>query len=129
MGVTPARVHEPAVPLDGGSSALLRGDPITGDRYWSREFMQREWDCMWTRVWHIGARLAEIPQPGDYAVHDFRHESVLLVRQEDGGVRAFYNVCQHRGNKLVWNEGGSVARFTCAYHGWRYRLDGVLEFA
>lgn len=94
MGVMSVRLQDPAV-LDGGTSALLRGDPITGDRYWSREFMQREWDHMWTRVWHIGARLAEIPQPGDYAVHNFRHESVILVRQEDGGVRAFYNVCQH----------------------------------
>ena len=115
--------------LDGGTSARLRGDPIAGDRYWSREFMQREWDHMWTRVWHIGGRLAELPQPGDYVVHDFRRESVLLVRQEDGGVRAFYNVCQHRGNKLVWNDGGSVGAFTCAYHGWRYRLTGTLCYA
>jgi len=74
------------------------------------------------RIWHIGGRLAELPQPGDYVVHNFRHESVLLVRQQDGGVRAFYNVCQHRGNKLVWNDGGSVGAFTCAYHGWRYQL-------
>jgi len=78
--------------LDGGTSARLRGDPITGDRYWSREFMRREWDHMWTRVWHIGGRLADLPQPGDYVVHDFRRESVLLAMQEDGGVRTFYNV-------------------------------------
>ena len=128
MSVTPIRIQEPTV-MDGGSSALLRGDPITGDRYWSKEFMQREWDHMWTRVWHIGGRLAEIPNPGDYVVHNFRHESVLIVRQDGGGVRAFYNVCQHRGNRLVWNESGSVAAFTCAYHGWRYALDGRLAFA
>jgi phenylpropionate dioxygenase-like ring-hydroxylating dioxygenase large terminal subunit len=86
--------------------------------------MEREWDHMWTRVWHMGARLAEIPESGDFVVHNFRHESVLLVRQDDGSVKAFYNVCQHRGNRLVWSESGSVKAFTCAYHSWRYALDG-----
>ncbi len=128
MRVAPNRIGEPEM-MDGGSSRLLRGDPISGERYWSREFMQREWDHMWTRVWHIGGRTAELRHPGDYVVHTFRHESVLLVRQEDGRVRAFYNVCQHRGNRLVWNGGGSLAAFTCAYHGWRYGLDGKLLFA
>ena len=112
--------------IDGGTSENVRGDRISGDRYWSREFMEREWDRMWTRVWHIGARLAEIPEAGDYVVHNFRHESVLLVRQEDGAVKAFYNVCQHRGNRLTWVTEGSVPAFTCAYHGWRYALDGTL---
>lgn len=128
MSVAPTRIREPEL-MDGGSSRLLRGDPITGDRYWSREFMQREWDHMWTRVWHIGGRTAELQHPGDYVVHNLRHESVLLVRQEDGRMRAFYNVCQHRGNRLVWNGCGSLAAFTCAYHGWRYALDGKLVFA
>ena len=128
MTVASKRVREPQM-MDGGSSRLLRGDPITGDRYWSREFMQLEWDHMWTRVWHIGARTAELQHPGDYVVHNFRHESVLLVRQDDGRVGAFYNVCQHRGNRLVWNGGGSLGAFTCVYHGWRYGLDGKLLFA
>jgi phenylpropionate dioxygenase-like ring-hydroxylating dioxygenase large terminal subunit len=116
-------------PMDGGSSAGLRGDPITGDRYWSTQFMEREWDRVWTRIWHIGARGSEMPEPGDFVVHNFRHESVLLVRQEDRRVRAFYNACQHRGNRLMYGTQGSVAAFTCAYHGWRFGLDGKLQFA
>jgi phenylpropionate dioxygenase-like ring-hydroxylating dioxygenase large terminal subunit len=115
--------------IDGGSSATLRGDPMSGDRYWSPQFMQREWDGVWTRIWHIGARESELAAPGDFVVHNFRHESVLLVRQEKGGYRAFYNVCQHRGNRLIASQQGSVAAFTCAYHGWRYSLDGKLQFA
>jgi phenylpropionate dioxygenase-like ring-hydroxylating dioxygenase large terminal subunit len=128
VSVATTRIREPDV-MDGGSSKLLRGDCMTGDQYWSREFMQREWDHMWTRVWHIGGRLAELREAGDYVVHNLRHESVLIVRQQDGSVRAFYNVCQHRGNRLVWNDGGTLAAFTCAYHGWRYALDGTLTFA
>lgn len=114
-------------PMDGGTSAHLRGDKITGDRYYSPAFMEREWEQMWTRVWHIGARAVEMPEPGDYVVHNLRHESVLLVRQEDGSVRAFYNVCRHRGNRLVWTDIGSQPSFTCTYHSFRWGLDGVLE--
>ncbi|WP_156680967.1 aromatic ring-hydroxylating oxygenase subunit alpha [Sphingomonas profundi] len=106
----------------------LRGDPMTGDRYYSREFMAREWDGMWTKVWHVGGRMAELEEAGDFIVHNFRKESVLMVRQRDGSVRAFYNSCQHRGNRLVWTGAGGVDRgFSCAYHGWLWGLDGSLK--
>jgi phenylpropionate dioxygenase-like ring-hydroxylating dioxygenase large terminal subunit len=128
--VSPSAPRQPEPEkMDGGSSRMLRGDPMTGDRYWSTEWMDKEWEHMWKRVWHIGGRVADMPGAGDYVVHNFRHESVLLVRQTDGSFRAFFNVCQHRGNRLVWNESGGVPAFTCAYHGWRYRLDGSLDHA
>jgi len=91
--------------------------------------MQREWDHMWTRVWHIGGRLADLPQPATMWSTIFAASRCYWSGKKDGGVRAFYNVCQHRGNKLVWNDGGSVGAFTCAYHGWRYRLTGTLCYA
>lgn len=115
--------------IDGRDPANLRGDPITGDRYTSRDFMEKEWDGMWTRIWHVAGRLAEIPEAGDYLVHDFRHESVICVRQEDGRVRAFYNVCQHRGQRLVGETGTMPNGFTCPYHGWVWGTDGVLTHA
>ena len=115
----------PVVPESG--LLPVRGDQIGGDRYWARDFMEREWQQMWTRVWHVGGRLSEIPEPGDYVVHNLRYESVVIVRQADGGVRAFYNVCQHRGNRLVWAASGAVNdALTCAYHGWKWGLDGAL---
>lgn len=61
-----------------------RGDTISGDRYWSREFAEREWEHMWKRVWHVGGRTAQLQEPGDFIVHDLRHESVLMVKQRDG---------------------------------------------
>lgn len=122
--ITDLTTDAPSVALP---SILLRGDPITGDRYWSREFMQREWDRMWTRVWHMGGRLIDLEQPGDYLVHDFLQESVIMVLQEDGRVRAFYNTCQHRGARLAFAEVGGGRGFTCPYHGWRYGVDGVLR--
>ncbi|MFV0277577.1 MAG: aromatic ring-hydroxylating oxygenase subunit alpha [Parahaliea sp.] len=105
-----------------------RGDLISGERYWSREFAEREWEHMWKRIWHVGARTAQFQEPGDFVVHDFRHESVLMVKQEDGSIRAFFNVCMHRGNRLVSaEEGGVNAGFTCPYHSWQYGLDGELK--
>ena len=86
-----------ALTLNGRDPSLLRGDPIDGERYWSREFAQREWDGLWSRIWHVAGRESELCEPGDYLVHDFMHESVIVVRQNDGSLRAFYNACAHRG--------------------------------
>jgi phenylpropionate dioxygenase-like ring-hydroxylating dioxygenase large terminal subunit len=115
-------------PLDGRDPANLRGDPITGDRYYAREFAQREWDMMWTKIWHVAGRTAEIPEAGDYLVHTFMKESVLCIRQPDGSIRAFYNSCAHRGMRLA-GQSSSADTISCPYHGWRYGLDGVLQFA
>ena len=115
--------------LDGRDPANLRGDPITGDRYTSRDFMQREWDHMWTRIWHVAGRTAELEEPGDYVVHDFMKESVICVRQDDGSIRAFYNACGHRGQRLAWNAASVTEGFQCPYHGWLWGKDGVLRAA
>jgi phenylpropionate dioxygenase-like ring-hydroxylating dioxygenase large terminal subunit len=50
----------------------------------------------------------------------------VVLRDEQGEIRAFYNVCQHRGNRIFTNESGSVRQVACPYHGWRYALDGAL---
>ncbi|MBI1179927.1 MAG: Rieske 2Fe-2S domain-containing protein [Alphaproteobacteria bacterium] len=114
-------------PIAGSSASALRGDPITGDRYYSRDFAQKEWDHMWTRIWHIAGRVSEIPEPGDYVTHKFLRESVVVFRQRDGGIRAFYNSCRHRGNRLAWAQSGGGDGLTCSYHGWKWGIDGVLE--
>ncbi len=112
--------------MNGRDPSHLRGDSITGDRYYSREFAQREWDHLWTRIWHVAGRMAELEEAGDYIVHDFMHESVICVRQEDGSIKAFYNSCGHRGMRLTWDS-GYVPSFHCPYHGWVWGKDGVLE--
>ena len=104
----------------------VRGDPITGERYFSREWMDAEWRTLWTRTWHIGGMAHDLEGPGDYLVHDIGTESILMIRQHDGSVRAFFNVCQHRGNRLAWSEVGGGNALTCSYHGWRWGPDGQL---
>ncbi len=104
----------------------VRGDPITSDRYFSREWMQKEWDHLWTKVWHVGGLVSDLEAPGDYVVHNFMRESVVMVRQDDGSVKAFFNACRHRGNRLVWSDIGGSDVLTCSYHGWQWAKDGTL---
>ena len=105
-------------PMNASNAGFLRGDPITGDRYYSKECAQRKWDHMGTKIWHVAGREADIPEAGDWLTHHFGREPVIAVRQPDGGVRAFYNSCQHRGNRLVGRPGrrrtvaGSGCRWT-----------------
>jgi phenylpropionate dioxygenase-like ring-hydroxylating dioxygenase large terminal subunit len=84
---------------------------------------------MWTRTWLLLGREDEIPNPGDWQAEEVGPESILMVRQQDGGIKAFYNVCQHRGNRLVFADHGHVRRFVCKYHGWAFMPDGTLNFA
>jgi len=100
-------------------------DVYTPDRYYDPAYMQREWDHMWTRTWQVAAVETDIPEPGDYSVYRLLRESFIVVRQDDGSVKAFYNVCPHRGNQLALNDRGSVMQFTCAFHSWQYGLDGA----
>ncbi len=104
----------------------VRGDPITSDRYYSKEWMQKEWDKVWTRIWHIGGLASDLVDEGDYITHNFLRESILMIKQADGSVKAFYNSCLHRGNRLVWSEIGGAPSITCSYHGWRWAPDGRL---
>ncbi len=114
-------------PIEKAPDPDLGHDPIDQRRYFSREFMQLEWERMWSKVWLLGGREVDIPEPGDYIVTEIGPESILIVRQRDGGVRAFYNVCQHRGARLrgcgIGTTGDSQT-FKCPYHHWEYKLDG-----
>jgi len=96
-------------------------------RYFSPEFMRKEWERLWPRVWLLAGITSDIPEDGDYFTFEFGHESIIVVRQADGGIKAFYNVCPHRANRVALNERGSVAHFTCAFHGWQFHCDGRLK--
>ena len=114
------------VAMDGKDPSNLRGDPIDPERYYSRSFMEKEWEQLWTKIWHIAGREQQLAEPGDFIVHDFMRESVIIARQADGSLKGFYNVCPHRSQRLVWQD-NTQKNFTCPYHGWVWGLDGALE--
>jgi phenylpropionate dioxygenase-like ring-hydroxylating dioxygenase large terminal subunit len=97
-----------------------------GARYVDPAFAELERERMWRRVWLLGAFARDLAGAGDFVATEVGHESVLIVRDGEGFVRAFHNVCLHRGNRLAQRDRGRVKRFRCGYHGWEYGLDGQL---
>ncbi len=97
------------------------------ERYYSRDWMDREWEQLWTKAWLIAGPRCDLEEPGDYFTFEIGRESIIVTLNDDNELKAFYNVCPHRGNRLVLNESGSTPRFTCAFHSWCFDLDGNCE--
>ncbi|MGZ3632312.1 MAG: aromatic ring-hydroxylating oxygenase subunit alpha [Candidatus Limnocylindrales bacterium] len=106
-------------PFRGAS--LLPGRAYHDEAVW--EFEREQW---FFQDWVCVGRAEEVPEPGTFIRRDFLGEDVLIVRGRDGEVRAFYNVCRHRGTCVVEPESGAAVRFQCPYHAWIYDLDGSL---
>jgi phenylpropionate dioxygenase-like ring-hydroxylating dioxygenase large terminal subunit len=100
--------------------------PITAERYISPEYMLRERQKLWPRVWLLAGLEQDVSEPGDYFVFDLEPESIIVSRSNNGELGAFYNVCQHRGARVLLSERGSLNEYTCPYHGWTYANDGTL---
>jgi phenylpropionate dioxygenase-like ring-hydroxylating dioxygenase large terminal subunit len=115
-----------------GTGPVSYEDSISPDHY------ELERDAIFRRTWLNVGRVEQLPRRGSYFTKelDAARTSVIIVRAGDGdeGVRAYHNMCRHRGNKLVWQEfpreetSGFCRQFTCKYHAWRYDLEGQLTF-
>ena len=108
----------------------LETTPIPIDPYTSRDYFEQERKRIFKTVWLNIGRIDRIPNAGDYFVKDLAvcQTSIIVVRGQDGRIRAFHNTCSHRGNKIAWQTHGSCQNFTCKFHGWSYGLDGRLKF-
>ena len=79
--------------------------------------------------WLFACNACEIPKPGDYLTMEIGRNSVIVLRDRDGSVRAFHNVCRHRGSRVCTKENGRATVLVCPYHQWSYGLDGALRGA
>jgi Rieske 2Fe-2S family protein len=103
---------------------------LPGDHYTDPEIFRLEQEHIFESMWFCAARSSELAKPGAFRTVEVGRESVLLTRSRDGSVRAFFNVCRHRGAKLCTQESGEVKRaFQCPYHAWTYDLNGKLVAA
>jgi Rieske 2Fe-2S family protein len=102
----------------------------------SPAFYELEREAIFRRTWLNVGRIEQLPRNGSYFTKDLPglRTGLVVSRDMDGRVRAFHNVCRHRGNKLLW-EGtphgetcGNARQFVCKYHGWRYGLDGTCTY-
>jgi phenylpropionate dioxygenase-like ring-hydroxylating dioxygenase large terminal subunit len=108
----------------------LGRDPLPVEQYLSQEQFDLEREHIFRKTWLSVGRVEQIPNAGDYFVQDIAmlHTSVIIMRGKDNAIRAFHNVCSHRGNKLLWDKQGSCQAITCRLHSWAYELDGALRF-
>lgn len=97
--------------------------------YTDPEIFQLELERILLCNWVLAGHTSELPQPGDFFVTRLAHESAIVVRGDDGEIRAFANVCRHRGSLICLESRGSTRKFSCPYHGWIYGLDGRLTAA
>lgn len=112
--------------LEGLPSNTLDDLPfIPKERYTSRDFAASEAKDLWPRVWQMACREEDISRPGYFFEYRVLDQSIIVVRQKDGSIRAFHNVCSHRGMPLVEGS-GHVSLFRCVFHAWKYDLDGSL---
>ena len=99
---------------------------LPGWIYTDPEFLQLEIERILRPSWQIVCHASDLPQPGDWRTIDYAGESVVVVRGEDGVIRAFANVCRHRAMRLVEGHAGCARKFVCPYHAWTYDIDGRL---
>lgn len=99
---------------------------IPKDQYLSRDFARLEDERLWPRAWQIACREEEIPNVGDYVEYTIGNESIVVLRDPAGAIRAYYNACLHRGAPLKTGC-GNAKELRCRYHAWRWNLDGTIK--
>jgi phenylpropionate dioxygenase-like ring-hydroxylating dioxygenase large terminal subunit len=110
--------------------------PVSYEDSINPEHYELERKAIFGRTWLNVGRVEQLVRNGSYFTKelDAAGTSVIVVKDRQGTVRAFHNICRHRGNKLVWQDypreetSGVCRQFTCKYHGWRYDLEGALTF-
>ena len=100
---------------------------VPAERYYSPEFARLETERMWPKVWQLACTVDHVAAPGDYFEYRCGPHSVVIVRGDDGVLRAFQNACRHRGNALCGGSGSNLHEIRCGYHGWTWDLAGLLK--
>lgn len=105
------------------------------EAFFSREYLEAEKKHLWPKIWQMVERVEDLPNNGDYVTYDVADESIIVLRGDDGELRAFHNVCPHRGRQLVTVpdmlpnkvhdvRGSNRKSFICGFHGWSFDQDG-----
>ncbi|HLI11674.1 MAG TPA: aromatic ring-hydroxylating dioxygenase subunit alpha [Alphaproteobacteria bacterium] len=116
--INPALFRRVRMPLE-------QAETLPASCYYAEEFYKAEIDNIFMKVWNFIGHVDYVPNPGDYYTLEFVGVPIILIRDQQGQVRAFANTCRHRGCQIVEGSGNCKA-FVCPYHGWTYALNGDL---
>ena len=106
-----------------------RSYTLPGRFYYEPAIFAHEMAAIFSRTWQLAGHVSQLAEPGDYITCEVGEESIVVLRDRGGDLRAFYNVCQHRAHRLLEGEGRLKSVITCPYHAWCYGLDGALRTA
>jgi len=101
---------------------------IPPGRYTSHDFHRQEVEKVWKRTWQMVCREEEIPNVGDHFIYNVADLSFIIVRTAPTQFKSYWNVCLHRGRRLVDHDGCAAKQFKCGYHSWTWNIDGSLAF-
>jgi Rieske 2Fe-2S family protein len=125
--MNPAALQDVAKALAATRLPVAQARTLPAAVYTAPEILAIEQAGLFARTWLCVGREADIPGAGDFFTRELAGDSVIVLRGADGLVRAFFNVCRHRGSRLIDETSGwGLNRILCPYHAWSYRLDGNL---
>jgi phenylpropionate dioxygenase-like ring-hydroxylating dioxygenase large terminal subunit len=104
----------------------LTGYSLTQEFYCSEIVFKADFDHVISQKWILAGHISRIPNKGDYILFKISAEQIIIIRENAESVRAFFNVCRHRGSTICQAESGNAPRLVCPYHAWTYGLDGRL---
>jgi len=124
-------VQTPAYQAPDDQVEWLGMDPIPAAAYYDPDYFELERKAVFMRSWLVIGHVSEVAEPGSFIRREleFAKASLLIVNGKDGVIRAFHNVCTHRGTQLVEEAGGKASSFLCPYHMWNFGYDGKLRSA
>lgn len=129
MTTVTARGHATLGKLDGLRESLESGSTLPAHWYTDPAVYALERERIFRRAWQYVGLTEHVAQPGDFITTEAGDAPILVVRDETGDLRAFANVCRHRGSQLVRDACGHRKTLQCLYHAWTYNLDGTLRAA
>ena len=106
-----------------------RSHTLPGSYYYAPAVFELEKQAIFNRTWQYVCHVSRVAEPGRYCVRDIGDQSVVVLRDRGGELRAFHNVCQHRAHRLVEGTGRVGGAIVCPYHNWSYELTGELRHA
>ena len=122
-------MHEDRKTIDELIASQTPGFALEQRFYTDPEIYELELELVVTRNWILAGHQSQLPRPGDFKVLNVANESAIIIRGSDGELKAFANVCRHRGSLVCLESQGNAKKFSCPYHGWIYDIDGNLTAA
>jgi Rieske 2Fe-2S family protein len=121
--------HRPDVNLREMVARRVPGYSLEAPFYTAQAVFDADMEHIFSKHWLYVGVSVDVPEPGDYMTVQLGKQPVLIVRDDDNEIRAFHNVCRHRGSRLCSADKGTVGNLVCPYHQWTYDLTGKLIFA